>query len=320
MATIPWDPNWHPPEWAQNKKRLDRAPESLDLLTSLLNVHPKLKGQLKDLTPRTELSNNTLFFSGRWKETGTPVLIKAGCTEMDYFWANAWMNMGTTSTVAPSIFATGDTLGDEIVRWFVMEYIPYSLQTPLSNSAWDVVADTVTEYQTVISHVPNSKTFPLNATEFHTFLQWGIDGGAPNEAQKLEERLDRDWDWMEKTCPSSVHFGDFHTANMRSRKPDAHLGDLVLIDPIPRIGPWVFDPAYCQVIATKTDIGLIKKVANCRKKRGLPTENDKDLDRMSKLMLGWMAVMWWGLSPQRRSDKRWTSQAIKYIDDAVSVS
>ena len=40
---------------------------------------------------------------------------------------------------------------------------------------------------------------------------------------------------------------------------------------------------------------------------------------MSKLILGWLSIMWFGLSPKRRLDKEWVAQITKYIADAIEV-
>ena len=321
MGTILWDQNWDAPEWTQYKKRLARTQDALDILTDLLQLHPKIKGAITNLRPELEMSKNTLFFSGVWLDDDDekPVLIKLGCSDMDYYWAKVFQTGSSEFSVFPHTYAVDDQLGGEKIRWFVMETIPFGVKGPLSDDEWGCFAQAIAEFQKFASQIKDPKVFPLNLTQFKTFLRWGIEKNAPNNAGILLERLKHDWSWIEKECPPTVQFGDVHLANLRFRTRIIGKHSLVLIDPIPRHGPWVFDPAYCQVIATNEDITLIEKVAHFREELGLPIGDKAKINKMKILMLGWLSVMWWGLAEHRRDDLDWSNQISKYIEDAIEL-
>jgi hypothetical protein len=187
----------------------------------------------------------------------------------------------------------------------------------LNDATWDIIAQTVTVYQKIASKITNPEVYPLDLKGFTKFLTRGIEAGAPESSKQLLERLDVDWPWLEENCPSTINFGDLHLKNTLSRSKSPEFGKLVLIDPIPRIGPWVFDPAYCQIISTNTDINLVARVAKYRKQAGLPTGNQKHLDKMTKLMLGWLGIMWWGLASKNRKDRTWVQKTTSYIEEAL---
>lgn len=319
MNSILWDKSWNPPKWAQNKERLARTDEATKLLINIFNKEPELVNKISHLTPKAEMSENTLFFEGIWNETHQTIFIKSGCTEIELYWAQQYQNSPDSIKVVPQIFASGEHLGEENIKWFVMEKIPYKFTKTRDGVKWELVAKTVAEYQRIASKLKNPKAFPIDYKAVKQFLLWGVEKDYPPYAKDVFKKFESDCNWLEKSCPSSAQFGDLHLGNIFSRAEIPKFGEIVLIDPIPREGPWLFDPAYCQSIASNHDIRLIEQVAQFRKDLGLPVGKNSDIEKASTLMLGWLSIMWWGLSPQRREDTKWVEQNHMYIKKAAVV-
>lgn len=314
-----WDHEWKAPDWAQSKIRLARHETALEIITEMLLAEKQLRGSLSKLTPRVELSENTLFFAANWSNSSEEVFIKIGCTDMDLYWAQIYEKNTNFLRFTPKIYASGKSLGGEEINWFVMEEIPFKVNKLSLAIDWNIIAKTVAEYQKDASLILSPNAYPIDFKAINQFLKWGLEANAPEKSIVLFERLEKDWNWIEKSCPSTVQFGDLHLGNIYSRKEKPEFGDIVLLDPIPRKGLWIFDPAYCQVIATSEDIKLIEKVRKYRLESSLEVGRHEDFDKMSKLMLGWLSIMWFGLSPKRREEKEWVTQITKYITDAVEV-
>jgi hypothetical protein len=90
-----------------------------------------------------------------------------------------------------------------------------------------------------------------------------------------------------------------------------------LIDPLPRLGPWAFDPAYCQTASASADVRMVQRVVRYREALGLPVGRPEDQEIIAVLMLGWLATLWWGIAPAMHEDKTWLAQTARYIEAAA---
>jgi hypothetical protein len=317
MNQLIWDQDWQPLEWSQHKRRLARDENVYKLIIDWLKNDESLKGNIEEITPEPDLSRTSLFFRSKWRETNQEVLFKVGSTKDELTWAKTIEAIPEFSHITPKIFAYAEKLGNEEINWFTMEKIPFKLNKIGIDIDWDIVAFTIAEYQKLADKASDFNTFPLDLKTFKQFLQWGIEKDAPGPATRLFENLEKDWKWFDKHCPKTVQFGDVHFGNLYSRTENPQRGNIVLLDPIHRYGTWIFDPAYCQTIAVNEDINLIEKVGRVRKEMGLEIGDENAQERMNNLMLGWLSVMWWGLSPQRHKDKKWVEQNEEYVRRAA---
>src|SRR4029453_6301680 len=135
---------------------------------------------------------------------------------------------------------------------------------PKNDRRWELNSRAAARFQAAASKVAEPIAYPLGAKEWRTFLIYGIKAEAPRAAERLLDGLDEDWQWLEKACPAAVNFGDLHFGNTLYR--DAYLtpGQVVFIDPLPPLGAWAFDPAYCQTISADADVQLVARMAKDR--------------------------------------------------------
>ncbi|MBI3972542.1 MAG: phosphotransferase [Chloroflexi bacterium] len=345
-----WDQDWIAPGWSQLRRRLARTPEVRERLGRLLAAEPALAGRLAELAPAPIESAGSLFFSGRWRDTsgaggaaGTAVLVKLNCTARDLFWMRALSvpsvpaEEADSAAVVPALFASGGSLSGEAVRWVVLERLPYRLNDFPDDVRWDMLAEAAARFQAAAARVPVPRADPpvlfrLDAAAILGFLNLGVGAGAPDSARRLLDRLDADWAWLERACPTAVNLGDLHPGNVLCRTPPPAPGRAVLIDPIVRVGPWAFDPAYCQA-NVGADADLVARTARWRERLGLPVGAPEDLARIATLLLGWMSAMWWpapwlpGLPPRGTPKgaasvpwgEAWRAQAESYIEAAAAV-
>ena len=326
-----WDAEYVPSASAQHRRRLARDSASLARLAALLTTDPGLAGKLRHVTPELDLSKQALFFSGTWSEVVTPVLAKLDPMPREFFWLTApgmsahapgdSAAAGDDAGAVPVIFASGDTLSGVPVRWLVMERLPHRLvRNATWDARWDMIAAAGARFQAVASHVPDPLPHcePIGVEWIRRSLTMALEQDPPPGAEsaltRLVGRLDHDWQWVLTACPESVLAGDLHLANALCRTPPPAVGHAFLIDPIPRFGPWAFDPAYCQTISANADVGLVARFAGYRSAAGLPMGQPADLPRIAALHLAWLASMWWVAAAWRREDRKWAEQTVRYLE------
>lgn len=247
----------------QMGRRLSTMPQALTRLEYLLQAEPALRGRLVELVS-APIASGSLFFTGRWRDTsgaggvsgsteGTPVIVKLNCTPWDVFWVSALSVPGDPTALVPTVFASGEVLGGVSIRWLVLERLPHKLNEFPRKVKWDMLAEAAARVHAVASRVtlPDPPPYsPLlsrvDAAAVRRLVEGGVRVGAPDDARHVLERLDEGWNWLERTCPSAINWGDLHPGNALCRTPPPARGHAVLIDPIMRVGPWPFDAAYLQ--------------------------------------------------------------------------
>ena len=219
--------------------------------------------------------------------------------------------------VTPTLYATGESLGGMALRWLVTEHVPYRfIDQPKHDALWEQLSMAAARFQAAATKVTEPFAYPLDPETWREFLAYGIRANAPPAAKVLLDRIEEDWEWLEAACPAAVNFGDLHFGNALCRGMNPTPEQVVLIDPLPRQGPWAFDPAYCQTVSATADVHMVPRVAKYREAMGLPVGRPEDLERITVLLLGWLSTMWWGIVPHLHENKTWLAQATHYIEAA----
>jgi hypothetical protein len=294
--------------WAQLRRRLSASPEVRSVLAVHLHEERSLVDHLEGIDfHRSERESDSTWFAARWHPGNVPVLIKLNVTAHELYW------MATISDraddIVAKVFASGEHLGDIDVRWLVLERLPHH-----PGREYPALLDAAVRFQREARQV---KTDLVYAEDLGTMraLVAGHAAEAPGPARILTEHLEEDWVWLTSTIEREVCFGDLHFGNVASRAAPSR-PELRLFDPIPRLQPWIFDAAYCEVITRGS--GLVPLMATIRDSYGMSTGRPDVLDRAGTLFLGWMAIMWWGVVPGMR-DREWHARAVRYIEDAAAL-
>ena len=114
--------------------------------------------------------------------------------------------------------------------------------------------------------------------------------------------------------------GDLALHNTLCRGAPPSTGPGLIIDPIPRIGPWAFDAAYCQTNAGAPDVQLVARLAGCRERLGLPVGAAGDLPRIAALLLAWTGASWWVGMPNWRTIPAWATHIADYLTEAAALA
>lgn len=315
MTTI-WEDDLASAAWSPSR-RLSAAPDAVAALVVALHSEPHLAGRLVELrlAPRPE-HTRALYLTGRDAATGLAVFVKMNVSPWELHWMRA---LGAqVSDLVPQVLASGAQLGGYAVAWLVLERVPYQLlDDEWGDRRFDLLAEAAVSFQVAAQGIDRRFT---GMEGFHSTKGWieqGLRAGCPGPIARVLERLHRDWDWVARTCSLEVCFGDLTPVNALSRTPPPGGESALLIDPIPRVAPWAWDGAYCQSIAANSDVRMIHRIAERRRRRGLHTPADADLDRLAALMLAWLGALWWGIVPSRRDDGPWRDQIQRYVEAAV---
>jgi hypothetical protein len=301
-----WDETWAPASWSQSQRRVRRDNGIPDRLAGsvqeAVGIHEIL---------RLDVHSDSLLY--RAELDGREVILKLDVSERALYWTRTLSEH--CPTISPKLIASGDQLGDLDVRWVVME----RLEAPPDFA--EQLVDAVTASVAVHLAGPRvnlSMAYDVGQAAIRGWLQRAAADSAPMGTSQLLDSLETDWLWLDSRCASSLAFGDLHAGNVMARDD----GSVVLIDPIPRVAPWMFDAAYAQVISATPTSQLCSSVAQARQAVGLPVLSGPDLSRAESLFLGWMAALWWGNGAGqalRQSSPAWTSQAMGYITAAAAL-
>lgn len=301
-----WDEAWVPPSWSQSHRRVRRDAGVPDRLAALVQ-----EAVGADKIVRLDVHSGSLLYSAELD--GREVILKLDVTERALYWTRTLSEH--CPTISPKVIASGDQLGALEVRWLVMERL---------EALPDVAAQLVDAVKASVAvHlaaplVDLSLAYDVGQAAIRGWLQRAAADSAPQGTSQLLNTLDTDWLCLDAQCASTLAFGDLHAGNVMARDD----GSVVLIDPIPRVAPWLFDAAYAQVISATPSSRLCLSAAQARQAVGLSVLNGPDLSRAESLFLGWMAALWWGNGAGqalRQSSPAWTSQAMGYITAAAEL-
>lgn len=242
-----------------------------------------------------------LLFPARRRRTGERVLIKVNAAPWEAAWLPAIYEVDPD--ISPAVFSSGQSIDGLRMPWVVIERLAYA-PPGLGGPEWyPPLLRAAFRWQEAAARVDLEPVHDIDRELVASWIDDAIELDGTADLRRLRERFDRDWDWVEATCPGQIHHGDVHFFDAGSRTAGVP-HTLVLFDPIPRRAPWPYDAANCHTLTNYSgDVPLVRLAADRRRERGLPTPTDEDVDRVSALFCAWLAVMWRALFRDVQPDR-----------------
>jgi hypothetical protein len=254
--------------------------------------------------------NGSVWASGTAQLDGTQVLLKLGARPEEREWVTAID--AAAPDIVPRVFGSGELRG---VGWLVLERCETKLD-PTSQTTLSTVIDSTARYQQAAATISAPSTV-MDVEALRQSLSDARSMSCPGAIHQAIADLDRAWTFASTACGVSVNHGDVHLANVVARYVD---GPALLIDPMPITTVWAYDAAYLEVVSGHPggedpitgSLGLVHELARARQAMGLQTADD--LDRVERLVLGWVAVLWWRIAPWRHDVAAWRRFVASCID------
>lgn len=313
-----YEDNSGPATGSAANRRLSVAPAAIAALIAALQAEPSIAGQLIDLELKPQPENKqTLYLTGSNAVSGMPVFVKLNVTPWELHWMRT---LGTHAPdLVPQVLAGGERLGVYALKWLVLERVPYQMGAAWGDRMYDLLAEAAVRFQIAAQSLDRRFTGIEGQDSTRRWIELGLREGCPGPLKHVLEQLDQDWDWVSRSCGLEVCFGDLTPVNALCRTPPPAGEPVLLIDPIPRVAPWAWDAAYCQTISTSSDVRMVRRMAEVRRRYGLHVPAEPDLDRLATIMLAWLSALWWGIAPWRHNDVPWRAQIERYVEAAASL-
>jgi hypothetical protein len=305
-----------------------RAPAAVRRLAETVAALPSVAGRLAlgEAWPPEANYSGAAFVSASWD--GRPALLKLGANRREVEWAE--LLSGETDDLVPQVYATGHGLGSGALSWVVMERCPLLLDYGWGDALFDTVLDAAVRFQVAARRLaPAAGPADVDTAQERVvafFRQGDAAAALPSGGtRRLFERFEEQWAWALEACQVELCHGDLHPANAVWRVPATEPGArALLIDPAPRPLPWVYEPAYCQTLywtagCRADEPGLVHRMADVRRARGLEVPEASVVDRLATLFLAWHGLRFWDLLAARRSDPRWAADIRRWVDAAAAL-
>jgi hypothetical protein len=259
-----------------------------------------------------------VHFRGRWGATGDPVLVKVGIGTRQLWWMRALAVR--SPELVPRLYASGCRLGTLDVGWAVMERIA-DPGPPRNGREFTLLLEAGVRFHAVARELDGPASV-VTQQEVRSWLEKGIAAGAPGPAAEVLRRLPSDWAWLVATCGMERCHGDLHLSNVLMRRTGRRRWQGVLIDFETSVMPWPFDAALPQILNSEPGRRgcrhLVAKMARLRRAYGLAVPDERALNRVSTVVLGWFALReWWLVGPDPdpawRAREVWTAENERYI-------
>jgi hypothetical protein len=255
---------------------------------------------------------------------GAPVLVKVGATPREVRWTRDLARVDPG--LIPTLHASGDAIGDQPLAWLVMERCRHVVGWQWGGVGYGMLMEAGVRFHLAARALgPPLGPGDVATAAYCQRVRLGAAGGppAPGPAETVLARMERDWEWVLAVCRVELCHGDLHPGNAVSRAapPDPEARAL-LIDHAPQPMPWVYDPAYCEVVYWRTptphgEPTLVHAMAAVRARHGLEVPPAAELDRLATLFLAWNALRLWSHEAHRRHHPDYADAARGYVEAAA---
>jgi hypothetical protein len=293
-------------------------------LVRRLLAEPAAAGRLRD-AQLGELSAN---YSGAFLVQATwddqPAIAKVGATPREVQWAQDLARVDPD--LIPTLYASGDALGDEPLAWIVMERCRHEVGWQWGGAGYGMLLEAGVRFQLASRRIaPPVGPADVDPGPFFALAHEALttDPPAPGPAATVLANAERDWAWVVSHCRVELCHGDLHPANAVSRAAPPHPeARALLIDHAPAAMPWASEPARCEILywRTQTPRGeptLVHAMAAIRRRHGLEVPRPADLDRLSALFLAWHALRLWPYTQHRQIRPEYPEAARAYVEAAA---
>ena len=308
--------------------RISRRPEILAAIDRLVSVDEEIAGRVVDLRRDEQAWGSAgLHYTGTWRATGAPVLLKLNVGADELFWVR-WLAAHAPDLV-PVLYASGERLGTQPalpLRWTISERVAYSMLGPdWEGHEFDMLLEAGVRFALAARSAPAGHAGLVTEETVRGWLARGLAANPPGPAARLLDRLAEDWAWVIAVCPPERSHGDLHMCNVVTRTPPPVPSCALLIDPAPAVQPWAFDAARAQVLNSidRQRVGyrgLVPRMAALRRAHGLPVPDGSALPRLAALTLGWYAVAFWAATPARQAIPDYAAETQRYIEESLWVN
>ncbi len=299
-------------------RRLRRQPDVITALIAAFESDPQTARQLAGLhyeQPPEYTSHAFLYAT--WKATGIPVIVKLNVDPWERYWMTAIDRLAPA--LVSRVFAGGEHIGPYALRWLVLEHLPYALSHEWGNRLYDLLAASAVRFQAAARMIDRRYVGLVCFHSTRASIEQAIREGCPGPVQRVLDRLEEDWIWVNEQCGLEVCFGDLTMGNAAAATPPP--GEKIfLIDPLPRVAPWAWDAAYCQTLDATTEVRMVQRMAVARQAQGLTVPEPAVLDRLATILLAWLGARRWWSTSFRREDPEWHAQIQRYMENAASLN
>jgi hypothetical protein len=279
----PYSSLWDGPRY-QRSQRLRRQPDVIAALIAAFQSDPQTAGQFRNLhfEPPPEHSSH-LFLYATLNQTDTPVIVKLSVDPWERYWMTSIDR--TAPGLVSRVFAGGECIGPYPLCWLALEHVPYALSHDWGDRMYELLAEAAVRFQAAARVIDRRYVGMVCYHSTQANLEQAQREGCPGPVQRVIDRLDEDWNWVNAQCGLEVCFGDLTMGNAASVTPPPTGEQIRLIDPLPRIAPWAWDAAYCQTLDANNDVRMIHSMAAARQAQGLPVPKPTALDRLATILL-----------------------------------
>jgi hypothetical protein len=187
--------------------------------------------------------------------------MKLDVDDFEFAWTRALHEVRVE--LVPPVFASGEILGGEAVRWLVHERMPWTL-----SHAWpdgldvEIMVETGVRFQEAARRIDLPVAWAFSEARFRELIERAIGLGAPQSAEVLLGSLTENWAWLVSLCGEETIFGDLITSNVAVREGPPVRSPGLLLDVIAVRGPWPLEAAWPE---GKSGVGhyrgLVRKMA-----------------------------------------------------------
>lgn len=305
-----------------------RDPEVIGHLQMLLANTAGLREAIDGLEPEEQSkgAGGGFHFGGVHRPTDTPVLIKLGSSLSERYWMEQMCRVAPG--LVPSVYATGDRLGDLDLGWIVLERVEcHHLGPQWEGNEFDMLLDAAAHFQVAARQIPMACVERIDLERLRAFFDEGLFGDGlvldqPGPTEVVVHRLEEDFEWVCSVCRYEVCHGDIQMNNGLALGAPPGRCPLLLVDPLPKWQPWAFDAGYLQAINSedrkrKGYTGLVRKLAHYRMGRGLEICSEADLDRLEKIAVGWYAIWCW--DSEDAADRDYAAEVERYVSESAAL-
>ena len=263
---------------------------------------------------------------GTWDDV--PSIVKVGVPPNELRWTREVARVDPG--VLPTLFASGDSIGEEPLRWLAMERCPHVLGWQFQETGYRLLIEAGIRFQRATRQVgPRPGPVDVDVNRFGRVLRQSLgtsDVPLPEGADAFAAAVERDVAWVLSVCEVEQCHGDLHPSNavLRVPPPDPAARAL-LVDVSSSALPWAYEGPYAEVVFWPTPLPdghptMTHAMAAERRRHGMSVPSEEDVRRLSILYRGWHALRLWSHAPHRTHHPDYEAAARRYIREAAEVS